>query len=89
MAQYGIGRGLEGDYPDSYEDKGAAYTPAWQEIFTGIGSKTVLQFAREWASTAETTEGACMVIVGAAINHWFHGNLMYRASIMAQMLTRL
>ncbi|MCB0446406.1 MAG: nitrate reductase subunit alpha, partial [Gelidibacter sp.] len=87
MAQYGIGRGLEGDYPDSYEDKGAAYTPAWQEIFTGIGSKTVLQFAREWASTAETTEGACMVIVGAAINHWFHGNLMYRASIMAQMLT--
>lgn len=87
MAQYGLGRGLEGEYPTSYEDKNAAYTPAWQEIFTGIGSKTVLQFAREWASTAETTEGACMVIVGAAINHWFHGNLMYRASIMAQMLT--
>ena len=87
MAQYGVGRGLEGEYPTSYDDKDAAYTPAWQEIFTGLSRKEVLQIAREWASTAEKTEGACMVIVGAAINHWFHNNLMYRASIMAQMLT--
>jgi nitrate reductase alpha subunit len=87
MAQYGVGRGLEGDYPTSYDDKDQAYTPAWQEIFTGIGKKTVLQLAREWSITAEKTEGKCMVIVGAAINHWFHNNLMYRASIMAQMLT--
>lgn len=87
MGQYGVGRGLSGDYPEDYEDKNAAYTPKWQSIFTGIGPKTVLQFAREWASTAEVTQGKCMVIVGAAINHWFHGNLMYRASIMAQMLT--
>ena len=27
--------------------------PAWQEIFTGVASDTVLQFAREWASTAD------------------------------------
>ncbi len=87
MAQYGVGRGLDGDYPNSYDDKDSAYTPAWQEIFTGISRSEVLQIAREWASTAEKTEGACMVIVGAAINHWFHNNLMYRASIMAQMLT--
>lgn len=87
MAQYGVGRGLEGDYPTSYDDKDQAYTPAWQEIFTGIGKETVLQLAREWSITAEKTEGKCMVIVGAAINHWFHNNLMYRASIMAQMLT--
>ncbi|MCP4457189.1 MAG: nitrate reductase subunit alpha [Cytophagales bacterium] len=87
MAQYGVGRGLEGDYPSSYDDKDQAYTPAWQEIFTGIGKETVLQLAREWSVTAEKTEGKCMVIVGAAINHWFHNNLMYRSSIMAQMLT--
>ncbi len=87
MAQYGVSRGLEGDYPTSYDDKEQAYTPAWQEIFTGIGKETVIQMAREWASTAEATDGACMVIVGAAINHWFHNNLMYRSSIMAQMLT--
>lgn len=87
MSQYGVSRGLAGDYPTSYDDKDQAYTPAWQEIFTGIGRDTVLQLAREWSDTAEVTEGKCMVIVGAAINHWFHGNLMYRASIMAQMLT--
>lgn len=87
MGQYGIPRGLDGAYPADYDDKEAAYTPAWQEIFTGISRKTVIKFAREWAGTAEVTEGKCMVIVGAAINHWFHGNLMYRAAIMAQMLT--
>jgi nitrate reductase / nitrite oxidoreductase, alpha subunit len=87
MAQYGVGRGLAGDYPSSYDDTEAAYTPAWQEIFTGIGKQTVIQLAREWCVTAEATNGKCMIIVGAAINHWFHGNLMYRAGIMALMLT--
>jgi len=86
MAQYGVSRGLSGDYPKDYTDKDAAYTPAWQEIFTGVDSKTVLQFAREWANTASATEGKCMIIVGAGINHWYHANLMYRAGAMALML---
>ncbi len=86
MAQYGVGRGLEGDYPADYTDKNAAYTPAWQEIFTGVDSKTVLQFAREWANTANATEGKCMIIIGAGINHWYHSNLMYRAGAMALMM---
>ncbi|MCC7071737.1 MAG: nitrate reductase subunit alpha [Deltaproteobacteria bacterium] len=86
MGQYGVSRGLPGDYPKDYTDKNQAYTPAWQEIFTGIDSKTVLQFAREWANTAETTQGKCMVIVGAGINHWYHANLMYRSAAMALML---
>ena len=86
MGQYGVGRGLKGDYPDDYTDPEAAYTPAWQEIFTGVDSKTVIQFAHEWANTAELTEGKCMIIVGAGINHWYHGNLMYRSGIMALML---
>ncbi|HRE68500.1 MAG TPA: nitrate reductase subunit alpha [Cyclobacteriaceae bacterium] len=87
MAQYGVDRGLQGDYPKDYTDKDAAYTPAWQEIFTGIDSKTVIQFAQEWANTANLTNGKCMIIVGAGINHWYHANLMYRAGIMALMLT--
>ena len=87
MSQYGVSRGLEGDFPADYDDPDQAYTPAWQEIFTGIGKETVIKLAHEWSITAEKTEGACMVIVGAAINHWFHNNLMYRSSIMAQMLT--
>ncbi|MCB9800373.1 MAG: nitrate reductase subunit alpha [Candidatus Omnitrophica bacterium] len=87
MAQYGVERGLKGDYPKDYGDCDAAYTPAWQEVFTGIDSKTVLQFAREWADTASATEGKCMVIIGAGINHWYHNNLIYRAAIMTLMLT--
>ena len=87
MAQYGVGRGLPGAYPSNYDDKDAAYTPAWQEIFTGVDKKTVLQFAREWANTAEVTEGKCMIIIGAGINHWYHANLMYRAGAMALMLS--
>ena len=87
MAQYGVSRGLPGDYPEDYTDKDAAYTPAWQEIFTGVDSKTVLQFAREWANTAATTKGKCMIIIGAGINHWYHANLMYRAGAMALMLS--
>ena len=87
MAQYGVGRGLPGEYPKDYTDKDAAYTPAWQEIFTGVDSKTVLQFAREWANTAATTKGKCMIIIGAGINHWYHANLMYRAGAMALMLS--
>nr|HPI79090.1 molybdopterin-dependent oxidoreductase [Cyclobacteriaceae bacterium] len=86
MAQYGVNRGLAGDYPQGPSDKDAAYTPAWQEIFTGIDAKTVEQFAREWASTANHTKGKCMIIVGAGVNHWYHSNLMYRSGIMALML---
>lgn len=85
FGQYGVGRGLSGDYPKDYTDRDAAYTPAWQEIFTGIDSNTVLQFAREWANTAKDTEGKCMIILGAGINHWYHSNLMYRAGAMALM----
>lgn len=87
MAQYGVNRKLDGDYPSSYNDKDSAYTPAWQEIFTGISQDNVLKFAREWAGTAEATEGKCMILIGAGINHWYHGNLIYRAAIMTLMLT--
>ena len=87
MAQYGVGRGLDGNYPEDYSNRDAAYTPAWQEVFTGVDAKTVLQFAREWANTANTTEGKCMIIIGAGINHWYHANLMYRAGAMALMLS--
>ena len=81
MAQYGVPRGLAGEYPAGYDDETAPYTPAWSEKYTGIDRKTLLRFAREWASTAEATGGKCTVIIGAGINHWYHANLMYRAAI--------
>ncbi len=86
MAQFGVSRGLEGEYPADYDDEETPYTPAWQEKFTGIDRKTVLQFTREWASTAERTEGQCSIIIGAGINHWYHNNLIYRAAIVGLML---
>ena len=85
MAQYGVSRGLPGDYPKDYDDDSQPYTPAWSEKYTGMGRDTVVRFAREWATTAERTNGKCMVIIGAGVNHWYHANLMYRAAIHALM----
>jgi nitrate reductase alpha subunit len=87
FAELGVSRGLAGDYPASYDDEDQTYTPAWQEKITGIGRATVLQFAREWARTAEKTGGKCSVIIGAGANHWYHNNLLYRSAIVALMLT--
>jgi len=87
MAQYGVDRGLGGEYPTDYSDAQAAYTPAWQEIFTGVSADAVISFTHEWARTAEVTQGKCMIIIGAGINHWYHNNLLYRSGIMTLMLT--
>ena len=83
MAQYGVSRGLAGDYAADYDDEDKPYTPAWAERYTGIDRKDLIRFAREWATTAEYTDGKCMIIIGAGVNHWYHANLMYRAGIHA------
>ena len=87
MAQYGVSRGLPGEYPRDYDDDSQPYTPAWAEKYTGMGRDVVIRFAREWAKTAELTKGRCMVIIGAGVNHWYHANLMYRAAIHALMFS--
>jgi len=86
MAQFGVDRGLEGEYAKSYDDE-VCYTPAWQEKFTGIHRDTCLRYAREWAVNAEKTHGKNLVIIGAGANHWYHNNLLYRSAIVALMLT--
>jgi nitrate reductase alpha subunit len=85
MAQYGVPRGLLGDYPQDYNDDSRPYTPAWAEKYTGISREMVIRFAREWANTAMLTKGKCLVVVGAGVNHWYHANLTYRAAIHALM----
>jgi nitrate reductase alpha subunit len=86
MAQFGVNRGLVGDYPADYDDPAHTFTPAWQEKFTGIDRATVINFARQFANTAEKTGGKCTVIIGAGVNHWYHNNLIYRSAITALML---
>jgi nitrate reductase alpha subunit len=87
MAQFGVSRGLPGDYPESYDEEDGAYTPAWQERLTGVSRNTVIKFAREFAENAEATRGRCTVIIGAGINHWYHNNLIYRGPTTGLMLT--
>ncbi|MCF6227575.1 MAG: nitrate reductase subunit alpha, partial [Planctomycetes bacterium] len=88
FAQFGVAReGLSKGYAKDYDDKEAPYTPAWQEIFTGISRQDCIKFARQWATTAELTKGKCTVIIGAGINHWYHNNLIYRSAIVSMMLT--
>lgn len=87
LAQHGVSHGQEGEWPASYEDDSQPYTPAWQERFTGIKAGVVVNFARQWATTAEHTGGKCMIIIGAGANHWYHNNLIYRACITTLMLT--
>ena len=86
IAQYGVNRGFEGQWPKNYDDDQVPFTPAWQEKYTGIKAEVVVNFAREWARTAELTGGKCSVIIGAGVNHWYHNNLIYRAPIHAMVL---
>ena len=82
MANYGIDRGLGGgNVADSYDDESVAYTPAWQEKITGVSREKVIQVAREFADNADKTKGKSMVIVGAAMNHWYHMDMNYRGLI--------
>ncbi len=86
MAQFGVARGLSGEYPKDYDDEECPYTPAWQEKYTGVSRNTIVQLAREFAATAEKTTGKCTIIVGSGINHWYHANLNYRTGITALIL---
>jgi len=86
FAQFGVSRGLKGDYPQDYNDD-SQFTPAWQEKYTKISRETLIQFAREWADTSERTGGKCMIIIGPGLNHWYHNNLIYRSGIVTLMLT--
>jgi nitrate reductase alpha subunit len=86
-AQFGVDAGLGGNVAADYDDQDVPYTPAWQEHLTGIHRDTVIRFAREWMANAEKTRGKNMIIIGAGANHWYHNNLLYRAGIVALMLT--
>jgi nitrate reductase / nitrite oxidoreductase, alpha subunit len=82
MANYSLDRGLGGDnVASSYDDDSVAYTPAWQEKITGVDRAKVIEVAREFADTANKTHGKSMIIVGAAMNHWYHMDMNYRGLI--------
>jgi len=80
VAQYGIDRGLGGgNVATSYDDANVAYTPAWAEKVTGVKRADLIRTGREFADNAAKTRGKSMVIMGAAINHWYHNDMSYRS----------
>ena len=87
IANYGIDRGLGGENVASdYMQADKPYTPAWQQKHTGVKPEMVIQVAREFALNAHQTNGKSMVIVGAALNHWYHMDMTYRGIINMLMM---
>ncbi|MFV0437913.1 MAG: nitrate reductase subunit alpha [Desulfopila sp.] len=87
-AHLGLGRredtGCQADpavhYPADYTDP-LPFTPAWQEPITGVRQQDVIRVAREFADNAARTRGKSMIFLGAGSNHWYHGDMIYRAII--------
>jgi nitrate reductase alpha subunit len=74
LANYGVGAAA------SFDDD-VPYTPAWQERITGVPRAQVVTVARQFADNADKTHGKSMVIIGAAMNHWYHMDMNYRSII--------
>jgi nitrate reductase alpha subunit len=81
LAQYGVDRGFGGGNVASSFDDNVPGTPAWQEKITGVPRAEVIRIAHEFARTADKTRGRSMIIVGAAMNHWYHNDMNYRGLI--------
>jgi nitrate reductase alpha subunit len=88
LAQYGVGRpGLPGEWPYGYEDAAQPYTPAWQEALTSVPASQCIRVAREMARNAEASGGRTMIIMGAGVCQWFHGDASYRAILSLLLFT--
>lgn len=81
IANYGVDGGLGGENVASSFDDDVPYTPKWQEAITGVPAVQITRIAREFADNADKTRGRSMVILGAAINHWYHMDMIYRGII--------
>ncbi|MDE2618327.1 MAG: nitrate reductase subunit alpha, partial [Burkholderiales bacterium] len=85
-ANLGVARGLSGENAAQNYDENTPYTPAWQEKITGVPHHQLITVARQFADNADKTKGKSMVIIGAAMNHWYHSDMNYRGIINMLML---
>jgi nitrate reductase alpha subunit len=81
VANYGVDRGFGGKHVATSYDADEPYAPAWAEAITGVPRDQIVTVAREFARNAEKTHGRSMVIIGAAMNHWYHSDMNYRGVI--------
>jgi nitrate reductase / nitrite oxidoreductase, alpha subunit len=86
VANYGVARGLPNENAALSYDDDTPYTPAWQEKITGVKRDQVIAVARQFADNADKTQGKSMVIIGAAMNHWYHSDMNYRGIINMLMM---
>ncbi|MBK7654140.1 MAG: nitrate reductase subunit alpha [Betaproteobacteria bacterium] len=86
VANYGVARGLEGELAAKDFNDDTPYTPAWQERITGTPREQLITVARQFADNADKTHGKSMVIIGAAMNHWYHADMNYRGVINMLMM---
>jgi len=86
VANYGVARGIEGEMAAKDFNDDTPYTPAWQERITGTPREQLITVAHQFAENADKTHGKSMVIIGAAMNHWFHADMNYRGVINMLMM---
>ena len=86
VANYGVARGIPGENGALSFDDDTPYTPAWQEKITGVKRDQIIAVARQFADNADKTQGKSMVIIGAAMNHWYHSDMNYRGIINMLMM---
>ena len=88
LAQYGVTRpDVPGEWPSGYDDPTTPYTPAWQAEITSVPAQACIRIARELATNAEQSNGRSMIIMGAGICQWFHGDATYRSILSLLILT--
>ena len=88
LAQYGVHRdGMPGEWPSGYDDATTPYTPAWQAEITSVPAEAAIRIAREFATNSIDSGGRSMIIMGAGICQWFHGDATYRAILSLLILT--
>lgn len=80
-ANYGLDRGLGGEWVSKDYNEDIPFTPAWAEKVTGVPADKIIEVAREFADNAEKTQGKSMIILGAGLNHWYHMDMNYRGII--------
>ncbi len=89
LAQYGVGRdGLPGEWPTGYDDAATPYTPGLaggDHLRPGAGRASASPASSP--RNAEQSSGRSMIIMGAGICQWFHGDATYRAILALLMLT--
>ena len=86
-AQYGIDRGLGSGAAKDLQRQRRLHARPGQESITGVPRDQVITVARQFALTcADKTHGKSMVIIGAAMNHWYHADMNYRGVINLLMM---